>query len=276
MRKLSKIYIAVLAGLPITTFAASSGFVAYNSHNAPPSFNTSVAHGNSSSANNHNGNNSNNSLLNNTQASQDSCETIAESVGTSINERMKAVLPQNEKDNVSAAVENSQAVNVTNQNTSTTSLSISELFSNPFDYIKKAATNLYEAAKQKAQDFLKNAYANAIGAVTSYVNNMYAKQLSKISAKLGNIGGPLLTDSLGQFVPNVTSSLAGCSQTLSSECLSKITTAIGESASQAKERAINNANYTLDRVTTDTISGAANKVNERVNGAANKVNSVLQ
>ena len=264
MRKLSKIYIAVLAGLPITTFAASSGFVAYNSHNAPPSFNTSVVHSNSSSINN-NGNNSNNSLLNNIHASQDSCETIAESVGTSINERMKAVLPQNEKDNVSAAVENSQAVNVTNQNTSTASLSISELFSNPFDYIKKAATNLYEAAKQKAQDFLKNAYANAIGAVTSYVNNMYAKQLSKISAKLGNIGGPLLTDSLGQFVPNVTSSLAGCSQTLSSECLSK-----------AKERAINNANYTLDRVTSDTISGAANKVNERVNGAANKVNSVLQ
>ena len=211
------------------------------------------------------------SAFNNTHTSQDTCETITESIGDTMKERMKSVLPQSEKDNVTTAVDESQAVNVTNQTASTGSLAISELFSNPFDYIKKAATKLYDAAIEKGKVFLKNAYAAAVQKVTSYVNNMYAKQLSKVSSKLGNIGGPLLSDTMGQFVPNITGHLSGCAASLSAECLQQVTDKIGQGASEAAERAMRNAESTIENETNRQIRNATDKVDDRVNGAVNGI-----
>lgn len=203
------------------------------------------------------------SIFNGVSSSQDSCETISTSIGEAMSERMKAVLPQNEGDNVTTAVDESMAVSVTNQPTS--SLSISELFSNPFDYVKKAATKLYDTAIEKAKEFLQNAYAAAVRNVTSYVNNMYAKQLSKISSKLGDVGGPLLRNTMGQFVPNITSHLSTCASTMSIECMQQVTDKIGQSASEAANRAMRNVGSAVEDQTNRVINRTTNEVNERTN-----------
>lgn len=172
--------------------------------------------------------------------SQDSCETIAESVNQSLMERWKAVLPKNEHDNVSTAVKQSEAVSINNNTSSASTFSIRDLFNNPFEYLKKSAQRLYETAQQKAQEFLKNSYAKAIESVTKYVNNMYAEQLAKYAEKMGGVGGRILTGSLGQFVPKITSHLSNCAKDASSACLMQTLDHISLSAGEAATRVLNN------------------------------------
>ena len=112
---------------------------------------------------------------------------------------------------------------------------------------------------------MQNAYAAAVRNVTSYVNNMYAKQLSKISSKLGDVGGPLLRNTMGQFVPNITSHLSTCASTMSIECMQQVTDKIGQSASEAANRAMRNVGSAVEDQTNRVINRTTNEVNERTN-----------
>lgn len=255
--KLSHLTCVVLMGVSTSSFALVEGEIA-----GVPVNTTITTSGGSSSGG---------SVLNNTTTSQDSCDTITTSVNESLMERWKSALPKSENDNVSTAVKESEAVNVNNQTVSTSSLSIKDLFSNPFDFIKEAATKLYDAAIEKAKDFLKNAYANAISSVTFYVNNMYAEQLAKYSSKMGSIGGSILTNSLGQFVPSINNQLSTCATNVTSQCLSQTMDQIGKSASDAANRAMQSANYNIQQTTSEVISDVNRKADSEVTDAINKV-----
>lgn len=195
------------------------------------------------------------SIFNGVSTSQDSCETITTTIGENMAERMKAVLPQDESDNVTSAVEQSMAVSIINQTSSTSLLSISELFTNPFEYIKKAATRLYEAAIDKAKEFLQRAYATAVSNVTSYVNNMYAQKLSQISSKLGRVGGTVLSSTMGQIVPDIQAQVAGCVDLSSSICKQSLSRRIKEHAEETGKRAEKNIETSIKKQTENVKQG---------------------
>ena len=146
MRKLSLLYtaIAISLALPNIANAAPVNSLMAGGEVAGIPTRTSGSGSNTGSSG---------SIFNGVSSSQDSCETISTSIGEAMSERMKAVLPQNEGDNVTTAVDESMAVSVTNQPTFI--IVDFRIFSNPLITLKKRQLNFMIPLSKKQKSSFK-------------------------------------------------------------------------------------------------------------------------